>query len=240
MPREAELTHEILVPPLFTPVVVDAPDVFAHARAVAEKMGAGTLLWSRRTDLFDCAIVLEPEEPLVRVAPVIFVGLSAIADALAHLGPAQKPIHFAWPDRVLIDDGVVGGARLGFPDGAKPNRPPAWGVLGITLRVIAPGDDPGARLDRTALYEEGFGEIEVPQLVESFARHFLARYSEWRDDGFKAMAGAWLERLTREEGREFGLHPSGDLLIKRDGREERRDVLAALAHPSWLHALEPG
>lgn len=240
MAREAELSHEIMVPPLFSPLAVSAPDVFAHACFVAASVGAGTLLWSRRSDVFECALVLEPEEPLIRVPPVLFVGLSAIADALAHAGPPQKPITFAWPDQVLIDGAAVGGARLGFPDGANPNRAPEWGVLGIKLRMTSDSDDPGAREDRTALFEEGFGEVEVPQLVESFARHFLARYSEWRDDGFTKMAATWLERLPPREGDVFGLDPSGDLLIKQGSKTERRALLPLLANPSWLFATEEG
>ena len=41
-------------------------DAFAHATSIAAEQGAGTLVYVGRFDLAEFAVVLEPEEPLVR------------------------------------------------------------------------------------------------------------------------------------------------------------------------------
>ena len=53
------------------------------------------------------------------------------------------------------------------------------------------------RGDRTALHEEGFGEVETLPLLESFIRHFLAWMNTWQDDGFDQVCAAWIARRIR-------------------------------------------
>ena len=86
------------LPPLYREVRLrEAGDAFAHACLVAPEAGAGTLVWSRGGALLDVAVVLEPAMPLGRARLALYVGLSALADALAVHAPPEKPIAFAWP-----------------------------------------------------------------------------------------------------------------------------------------------
>ena len=53
------------LPPPYTLVSLrEIGDAFAHARSIAGEAGAGTLVVTRRFDLAEFALVLEPEEPL--------------------------------------------------------------------------------------------------------------------------------------------------------------------------------
>src|SRR3546814_1205126 len=53
------------VPPPYDVVTLrEVGDAFAHACAIAGESGAGTLVWVRRYDLAEFAVVLEPEETL--------------------------------------------------------------------------------------------------------------------------------------------------------------------------------
>ena len=53
------------LPPGFRTVFLrEVGDAFAHAKAHAPELGAGTLVFVGRFDLAEFAVVLEPDEPL--------------------------------------------------------------------------------------------------------------------------------------------------------------------------------
>jgi Biotin/lipoate A/B protein ligase family len=99
-----------------------------------------------------------------------------------------------------------------------------------------------AALEETALDEEGFGDADTKELVDAFTRHLLRVIDRWHDDGFAAVAGEYLSRLTPENGARRDIGDDGDLLIRRPGRRaERHSLKLRLAKPSWLssHDGEP-
>lgn len=197
------------LPPPFTEIVLrEGGDAFE--RAVAEAgagAGAGLLVWVRRPDRLDCAVILEPEETLAPARHVILAGLAAIADALAAISPPEKPLVLAWPDRILFDGGLVGGARLGWPDGCAEDARPDWLVFDFQLRITAPefSSPPPA-----ALVDEGFDDFEPGAFVESFARHLMLALDGWSP---QAALTHW-RRYGQNEG--------------------AADLMSALKHPGWL------
>jgi biotin-(acetyl-CoA carboxylase) ligase len=236
-------TRGLDLPPLYREVRLrEAGDAFAHACAIAPEAGAGTLVWSRSPRLFDVAVVLEPAMPLVRARNALYVGMTALADALALHAPPENPISFVWPDLVEVNGGAVGGVRLAW-DEAGELRAPSWMVLHAAVRLLLEaGTEPGHTPGVTALAEEGYGEIDGATLAESYARHLMAGLHDWQDQGFSAVATRYLERLDRPRAAERGLDPSGDLLLRAEGGTETRQALApALAAPSWLRiaGLDP-
>lgn len=168
-------------------------DAFGHACAVALAEGAGTLAWSDRADRVDVAVVLEPAETLEVARQVIFSVLNAAADALAVIAPPEKPIAFRWPDAILFDGGLVGGARLAWPAGCGEAEVPDWLVVGIGLRV-ALGDAPPGVAPPAALIEDGFEDFEVPAFIESFARHLMAALDDWSARGPASQLSQWRQR----------------------------------------------
>lgn len=224
------------LPPLYREVRLrEAGDAFAHACAIAAEAGAGTLVWSRNWHLFDVAVVLEPAMPLSRARGALYVGMSALADALAVHAPPEKPISFVWPDLVEVNGGAVGGVRLAWQE-VPELMPPGWMVLHAAVRLAHEDTaEPGLQPDVTALAEEGYGEIDAATLAESYARHLMAGLHEWQDLGFRAVARRYLDRLDRPRAARRGLDPAGDLLLAdEDGAETRRALAPALAAPSWL------
>lgn len=224
------------LPPLYREVRLrEVGDAFAHARAIAPEAGAGTLVWSRSPRLFDVAVVLEPAMPLARARNALYVGMSALADALALHAPPENPISFVWPDLVEVNGGAVGGVRLAW-DQAGEAVAPAWMVLHTAVRVLPDeGAEPGENPGLTALAEEGYGELDTGALAESYARHLMAGLHDWQDQGLAAVATRYLERLDRPRAARRRLDPSGDLLLRaEDGSETRHALAQALAAPSWL------
>ena len=66
MSRRAEAEQTLDLPPGYALVALrELGDAFAHGCEIAAKSGAGTLIWVRRYDLVEFAVVLEPGEPLM-------------------------------------------------------------------------------------------------------------------------------------------------------------------------------
>ena len=232
-----------LPPPFRLVTLREVGDAFAHAAGVAAEEGAGTLVYVGRFDLAEFAVVLEPEEPLRTARRALYAGLTALADALAVHAPPEKPISFDWPDGVRVDGGLVGGARLAWPQGADENEPPAWLVFGAMIRTVAMGDEEaGVRPLSSALEEEGFDDLGSGALVESFARHLMVAIDAWQEQGFGEVAKNYLARLAPEAGTRCDIDETGDLMVRRMGKAEaeRRSLVRALAQPSWLDPATGG
>src|SRR6266852_7257840 len=98
------------LPPAFRLVTLrEVGDAFAHAKANAAELGAGTLVYVGRFDLAEFAVVLEPDEPLRTARRAFYAGLVALGDALLAYAPPEKAIRYEWPDAIYVDLGLVGG-----------------------------------------------------------------------------------------------------------------------------------
>lgn len=228
------------LPPGFTQVALrESGDAFAHAMATADDAGAATLVWVRRFDLAEFAVVLEPEEPLVGARRALYLGLLAMADALAFHAPPEKPLVFAWPDTLKFDGAIIGGGRVGWSAGTAEMAVPHRLVFGGMIRMASLDDSAGGSFRvGTSLEVEGFEGVEASHIIESFARHLMAHADAWGEGGFKPLGELWLARLEVDgEGRR-GLDVTGDLLVHHPGGRtpERWALSPRLADPSWLDA----
>ena len=236
--QRAPFAPQLDLPPPFTLVTLrEVGDAFAHAVKLAPEQGAGTLVYVGRFDLAEFAVVLEPEEPLRSARRALYAGMAALIDALAVHAPPEKPITIDWPDAVRVDNGLVGGGRLAWPEGAAEDEPPDWLVFGAMIRTVSMGEDePGLNPLVAALEEEGFTDFTSGALVESFARHLMVHIDAWQEHGFGAVAKEYLQRLPRDKGVRRDIDENGDLLVRRTGKVDvaRRKLLPALGVPSWL------
>lgn len=227
------------LPPPFRAIALrEVGDAFAHATAVAASEGAGTLVHVGRFDIAEFAIVLEPDEPLRTARRMIYTGMAALADTLAAFAPPEKPIAIHWPDAIVVDGGLVGGGRLGWPPDANDNAPPSWLVFAAAIRTVAIGEhEPGVRPLAAALADEGFVDLNSGRLIENFARHLMVWIDAWQQDRFAEVVKGYLSRLPPEKAARRAIDDNGDLLLRRaGGAVERRALLPALAAPSWLDA----
>src|SRR5258705_4898401 len=90
--RLAGMEQTLDLPPGYTLVALrEYGDAFAHGCDIAAEAGAGTLVWGRRYDLVEFAVVLEPDEPFVSARRALFAGMNAAADAnAAHWPPGPE------------------------------------------------------------------------------------------------------------------------------------------------------
>jgi biotin-(acetyl-CoA carboxylase) ligase len=238
------LASELALPPPFSAVRLrEVGDAFAHAISIAAERGAGTLVYVGRFDLAEFAVVLEPEEPLVKARLAFYAGMAALADALAAHAQPETSIVIDWPDSLLVNGGLVGGGRLAWPQGVGEEEVPPWLVFGSMVRTVSmTGTDPGLNPLVTALEEEGFTDVMSSHVVESFARHFMVAIDAWQERGFAVVAKSYLERLPRDQGVHRDIGDNGDLLVRRIGKADvtRKKILPHLSQPAWFDLAARG
>ncbi len=238
-------------PPLYRPFAVTTEvDPFERCVTVAaEGAEAGTLLWSVGQEACECAIVLAPEQSLEASLPVVLVALLGLGDALGSLAPPVVAVTFGWPDRIEVNGGVIGGVRMAHAAARSPTEVPDWMVVGFGVASRgAWGSDaePADDLYRTTLAEEGCGDVQTIDLLEAFARHFLAWIHRWQEDGVGPVRQAWMARATglgkpvgievgdqRRQGTFAGLTDSGAIRLVNEGVTQTISLEEAMRVPSW-------
>jgi len=227
------------LPPGYSLVALrELGDAFAHACDIAGEQGAGTLVWVRRYDMVEFAVVLEPDEPLASARRAHFAAMNAMADAIAAHCPPERMVEFRWPDALIFDGGLIGGLRLAWPQDCAEDEVPNWLVVGVMLRAadlshVETGLAPGG----TALFAEGFDLVDANALIESFARHLMTHFDRWKERGFKAVAQDFFERLPKgKAGERRAIDANGDLLVHAPldkGPAKRTELVAALKQAQW-------
>jgi len=235
---------ELMLPPPFTAVRLrELGDAYEHAMSIASERGAGTLVHVGRFDLAEFAVVVEPDDPLIEARRVFYAGMVALADALSSYAQPDTAITFEWPGSVLVNQGLVGGGRLGWPQGTGESDVPEWLVFGAMIRTVSMSEaEPGLNPLVTALEEEGFGDGLSNHVVESFSRHFMVAIDAWQESGFGAVANNYLARLPIEKGVRRDIDVNGDLLLRRMGKAdlERVPLVPQFAEPAWRDPLTKG
>ncbi len=243
-PSRTATASELTLPPPFSAVRLrEVGDAFAHAASIAAERGAGTLVYVGRFDLAEFAVVVEPDEPLIMARRVFYAGMAALADALVAIAQPNTSVTIDWPDSLLVNQGLVGGGRLAWPQKVSEDEVPPWLVFGGMVRTVSmTGNEPGLNPFVTALEEEGFTDSMSTQLLESFARNFMRMFNSWQASGFRAVARSYLERMPLEEGIRRDIDENGDLLILRMGKVEtsKQELLPRLGQPAWFNAATRG
>ena len=237
--RLGDTEQTLDLPPGYTLVALrELGDAFARACEIAAEAGAGTLVWVRRYDLVEFAVVLEPDEPLRSARRAVFAGMNALADAIAAHCPPEREVTFDWPDAIRFDAGLLGGGRLGWPAECTEDGIPEWLVFGVILRAadMAHIDEVQAA-SGVSLLSAGFEMIDADAIIGSFARHLMTAFDLWNERGFEAIARDYLERLpSRKAGDRRRIDLNGDLLVAPPTERappERAGLVDALGKAAW-------
>jgi Biotin/lipoate A/B protein ligase family len=237
--RPGEMEQTLDLPPGYTLVALrELGDAFAHGCDIAAEAGAGTLVWVRRYDLVEFAVILEPDEPLKSARRAFFAGMNAVADAIAAHCPPEREVSFDWPDTVRFDAGLLGGGRLGWPKDCAEAEVPGWLVFGVLLRAADMAHVPEVQAaSGVSLLSEGFELVDTDAIIESFTRHLMTAFDRWNERGFEAIARDYLERLPLgKAGERRGIDVNGDLLVSPpagSGVPERTSLVDALGRANW-------
>ncbi|KUO56373.1 MAG: hypothetical protein APF80_13550 [Alphaproteobacteria bacterium BRH_c36] len=238
-------------PPLITghPVAArEFPFDVACRGAAAGELGAADLVWSRSTTSVDLALILEPDVPLSQSRQMFPLAFTALADSLGALMPPLTAVLLRWPSTLLINRGEAGKLRFAASTDVE-DKVPDWLVLGVSLALQSAPDDPepGKKAGATTVFEEGGGDLDRSQIMQSFAAHMLTWINEWQDDGFAAVHEQFIGRLEGAEepaaiatgaggplrGKVLGLSDDMQLLVKceTDGTVRTLSLAEALRSP---------
>lgn len=226
-----------LPPPYRLIPLREVGDAHVHACEIASQSGAGTFVWVRRYDTLEIAVVLEPEQELAGARRAFFLGMAALADAVAAHCPPGKALTFDWPDTIRLDGARIGGGRLGWPERCRDDEMPAWLVFSAMLMAVSPGSEAAAPASSSTSFEDqGFAPDARERVAESFARHLLWYADQYESDGFTPIAASYLRRLEWPgEASRLSIGGNGDLVLDRlhpDPR--RRPLVPKLRSPRWL------
>lgn len=213
-----------------------ASDAFETAcQAARDGAEDGFMLIVERGDRCEAALVLRPLDPIQPALTLAYVALLGLHDGFAALAPAETPAGIGWPDRLLVNAACVGGVRVEhgpLVEKEGMSDVPDWLVIGIAVQMAGAEDDedPGLELAYTNLQEEGCGEITVPRLIESFARHMLHWLDRWQEDGIEPVRRAMMNEL---DDKALKIEASGDAWLDNGTTKTFYSLRDRLRHPSW-------
>lgn len=213
----------IRLPPLWDGVMVPAAvDPFAAAVADAPtRTVPGGFYYAADPAALRLAMVLGPEMTLREAIAVVLAVQLGVADSLGALAPPEVAVHFAWPDRMLVNGAACGAFRAACAT-MDPDAEPDWLVVGAAVPILPAPGDPGHHAERTTLHDEGCGDIDAAAFIESVSRHALVWISRFADEGFAPIGRAWSpkaahlgqEVTTPEPGRFVGLGDNGAMVLQ--------------------------
>lgn len=186
------MTHTVVFPPLMSGLEVTGPiDAFDTACAKAA-MGcdAGLIVYNLAADSLSAAMVFAPEVPLSGAMSMLPTCGLGFQNALGALAPPEVAVHLEWNGALRLNGGRCGAFRT-MASGNDPAAIPDWLVVGFTLPLWPKDENYGDTPDATALYAEGCGDVQAPQLLEAWARHTLNWISRWEQDGPRALHEEW-------------------------------------------------
>ena len=237
----SDMQTDDLTEPSFPPLLkgeeaAPGQDPFDKAIAAASiGTDAGLVVWARRGDALDAAMVLAPEQKLAEAMGVGFALSVGLGDAIGALAPPEVAVHYTWPGGIKINGADCGRFRAASSH-ADPSEVPDWLVFGITLPYLpGEGAEGGAAPDQTSLIEEGCGDVTPLRLLESWSRHSLAWINTFIDQGMAPLHRVWTRRawqmgdpLPDGAGMFMGLDEQGGMLVKSAHTTRLRPL------PEWL------
>jgi len=223
-------------------------------RLAAEGAEDGTVVWAREQtagrgrhgrhwvsppgNLY-LSLILRPDCSPQEAPGLGLTAAVALGQALGAVVPPMTPLHYKWPNDVLVNELKVAGFLM--ESATRGGGRLDWLVLGLGVNVAsAPAE---TLFPATSLRAAGC-EIGVEELLELFCRHYLNWVNRWLDEGLAPVRRAWLAhgfrlgetievRLGKEtlSGTFADLDEGGALVLETNGGGRRvvnfGDVFAA-------------
>jgi BirA family biotin operon repressor/biotin-[acetyl-CoA-carboxylase] ligase len=194
------------LPPAYRLVALDRVDSSNDEAKRLAEAGAedGTLVWVREQlkgrgrlgrpwasppgNLY-LSLVLRPDCTAAEAAQLGFVAALGIGDGVGSVAPPMIEVRYKWPNDVLFNGRK--GAGILLESRMSPAGGLEWLVLGLGINVASFPED--TDFPATSLRFEGAPpDLDEVDLLEAFARHFLAWVNRWLEDGFGPIRETWL------------------------------------------------
>ncbi len=161
-------------PPAFKGLAAGPANPRTVAIAQARRgVDAGLLVWSATDERLMTALVLAPDVPLEKAVACLPACAVATRNAFGTLAPPETAVHLEWSGGIRLNGGLVGTLRLSGPT-CGIGEIPDWLVVSLELDLEPQAErEPGETPDRTALSQEGCGNIGAMDFIETWAAHCL-------------------------------------------------------------------
>lgn len=225
-------------PPLLTGYAV-AGDPYEAALSAVREVDPGAVFYGPDDTTMRAAVVLAPETALSEAVGVCFAVALGLNDAIGALAPPEVAVHFEWPGGFRVN-GAVCGAMRACASTDDPKCEPDWLVIGTEVPVaLGPGVEPGEMPNQTTLHAEGCGDITVPDLIETWARHMMNWLHIFLTDGFAPLHENWRGRAFKlgeavtapVPGTFVGLDEWGGMILKDQERTRILPLTRLLESP---------
>jgi BirA family biotin operon repressor/biotin-[acetyl-CoA-carboxylase] ligase len=184
------------------------------------------------------SLIVRPGGAAARAAQLGFVTALALGDALAELAGAALPLHFKWPNDLLVRGRKLAGILLESETSAGDAVD--FVVIGMGVNLVSkPGD---TEYPTTSLADHGTAGVSPAKLLAAVARHFDRWERRWQAEGFPPVRTAWVARAaglgddirvrlerTTLSGRFRDLDHDGALIL--DTADGRRRIAAGEVFP---------
>lgn len=212
------------LPGLYELVTIEEAD---SARACAERLAEGgteegTLVWVKkqteglgRTGRYwisgennlHCAIILRPEDAFETCCELSLLAAVCACQAITLVGEPMEELSLGWPNDIYLNRGKVGVVHLSGALSADGGVD--WMIVSLNINTFSHPSSLG--FEASSLRGEGFEFYERIDVLEGFAREFLAWLNRWADDGLDPVRKAWTWRGDRQDD-ERSIELDGDRL----------------------------
>lgn len=195
------------LPGLYELVAVERTD---SARAYAERLASGgadegTLVWVKKQTEglgrrgrywisgeknLHCAVILRPEDSFEVCCQLSLLAGVCACQAVTLVGEPMEELRLGWPNDIYLNRGKVGAVHLsGELSGDDRVN---WMVVSVNINTYNHPSSMG--FNASSLRGEGFERFDRIDVLEGFAREFLAWINRWADEGLEPVRKAWLWR----------------------------------------------
>lgn len=162
--------------------------------AKRQTMGRGRMgrEWISPEGNFYVSLLLSPPCELEKASQLSFVAAVAAADTLKQMIGEEGTIACKWPNDILYNGKKLGGILLESFNTAEDKQ---WVVVGVGINIDSYPEH--VIFPATCVKEAGVEIISAKIVLSRFVYHFIARYDQWCERGFKDIRKAWLADAHR-------------------------------------------
>ena len=203
------MISKLQVPSLYDVVTLDTVDTVLDEAIRRAKSGAdeGTLIWARNqtgtrwrgdsswlpgSGNLHCAIILRPDFATAITPELNFVAVVSLGSAIAaRLSPGVS-LRYRWPNDIILNADKVAGVMLAMS--SQHDAHYEWVVLAAHVNIANYPQD--RDINAVSIIDaEGLTDIDPPDLLEDYAKHFLASINKWAETGLTSILKSWRQRV---------------------------------------------
>lgn len=180
------------------------------------------------------SVLLAPQIELARLPELSFVASIAMMDAIAPLLPLSAKLECKWPNDIMLNGKKLGGILCeSFEEKGK-----RWVTVGLGVNVES-SPRRNVNFPAISLQEAGVEIVSAKIVLSRFIHHFIARYNEWKRDGFAPIRAQWVHRCWMYS-KTIRVAQGNKILSGLCKGIDRKGALVLLTRAGKMHVISAG